>query len=223
MTTIAILGSGRVAANLADKLGAAGHSVLIGTRNPAAATESWAGLPVTFTTAREAADRAGIVINATPGDSSPQRLRALRDVLRGKVLVDIANATRRGPDGLPGGLCFPDSSLAEVLQDALPETRVVKTLNTMLFTVMTNPRLLATPPTAFLSGADPAAKDLVRGLLGDLGWPPEWIEDLGGIDTARGTEALVLLVPALLRKHGPRPFALTIARELLQSSSVTVD
>ncbi|MCK2241359.1 MULTISPECIES: NADPH-dependent F420 reductase [unclassified Crossiella] len=211
MTTIAILGSGRVAANLAGKLSAAGHSVLIGTRDPAAAPERWTGPPATFTTAREAAERAEVVVNATPGDSSPERLRALRDVLRGKVLVDIANATRRGADGLPGGLCFPNGSLAEVLQDALPETRVVKTLNTMLFTVMTNPRLLATPPTAFLSGDDPAAKDLVRGLLGDLGWPPEWIEDLGDIGTARGTEALVLLVPALLRKHGPRPFALTIA------------
>ncbi|MGO1056619.1 hypothetical protein [Crossiella sp. CA198] len=43
------------------------------------------------------------MVNATPGDSSPERLRGLRDVLRGKVLVDIANATRRGASCPEGG------------------------------------------------------------------------------------------------------------------------
>jgi 8-hydroxy-5-deazaflavin:NADPH oxidoreductase len=45
-----------------------------------------------------------------------------------------------------------------------------------------------------------------------LGWSPAQVEDLGGISTARGTEALVLLVPHILRKRGFAPFAFTVAR-----------
>jgi 8-hydroxy-5-deazaflavin:NADPH oxidoreductase len=48
-------------------------------------------------------------------------------------------------------------------------------------------------------------------LLGDLGWPSAWIEDLGDISTARGLEALVLLVPYIIRRRGLVPFALTVA------------
>jgi len=112
----------------------------------------------------------------------------------------------------PGGLCYPNSSLAEHLQAALPRTRVVKTLNTMLFTVMVNPQHLSTPPTAFLSGDAEDAKAAVASLLGDLGWPAEWITDLGDITTARGPEALMLLVPSLARRYGFAPFALAVAR-----------
>lgn len=194
MTTIGILGSGRVGGALAAKFTAAGHDVIVG--------------PDHARTAREAS----VVVNATPGDTTLARLAVLKSELDGKILVDVANATGRGADGLPGQLCYPDSSLAEQLQQALPGTQVVKTLNTMLFTVMTDPRSLGTAPTAFLSGNDEEAKKSVGALLVDLGWLPEWIEDLGGIETARGTEALVLLVPHLLRRHGFQPFALTIAR-----------
>ncbi|WP_280365088.1 NADPH-dependent F420 reductase [Nocardia wallacei] len=105
--------------------------------------------------------------------------------MRAKILIDIANATVDGPDGLPAGLLYPGSSLAEQLQAALPDTHVVKTLNTMLYTVMTAPSILTRAPTVFLSGDDAQAKQVVAGLLTDLGWHQEWITDLGGIETAR--------------------------------------
>ncbi len=110
------------------------------------------------------------------------------------------------------GTVYPEGSLAERLRRALPETRVVKALNTMLFTVMTDPRSLSAPPTAYLSGDDDTAKDEVKGLLADLGWRPEWIEDLGDVSTARAAEALVLLVPHILRRRGFHPFAVSLAR-----------
>ncbi|RAJ36131.1 hypothetical protein K353_04871 [Kitasatospora sp. SolWspMP-SS2h] len=211
MTSIGILGAGRVGTNLAAKLSAAGHRVTLGVRNPAeAATPGTA--PRITTDQRTAARTADIVINATPGDTALARLTDLRAELAGKLLVDVSNATRDADDGLPGELCYPGSSLAERLQAALPGTRVVKTLNTMLFTVMTAPETLATPPTAYLSGDDPDAKRTVTGLLGDLGWQPAWIEDLGGITTARATEAMVLVVPHVLRLRGFQPFAVSLAR-----------
>ncbi|MET9463877.1 3-hydroxyacyl-CoA dehydrogenase NAD-binding domain-containing protein [Streptomyces sp. NPDC006544] len=198
MNEIAVLGNGRVGGNLAAALTRAGHRVTVAERAQGAAAD--------------AARTARIVINATPGAGSLERLAALRAELRGKILVDVSNATTDGPDGLPADLIYPGSSLAEQLQEALPETRVVKTLNTMLFPVMTAPSLLTQPPTAFLSGEDPQAKQTVRDMLTDLGWRKEWITDLGGIRTARATEAAILFVPHVIRSSGFAPFALSVAR-----------
>ncbi|KOX25114.1 MULTISPECIES: NADPH-dependent F420 reductase [unclassified Streptomyces] len=198
MTTIAVLGNGRVGSNLAAALTRAGHEVSVADRTPG--------------TAAQAARTARIAINATPGAGSPELLTALRAELRGKILVDVSNATVDGPDGLPADLLHPGSSLAEKLQEALPETHVVKTLNTMLFPVMTAPATLAEKPTAFLSGENPRAKETVRELLVDLGWREEWITDLGGIRTARATEAAILFVPHVIRASGFTPFAISIAR-----------
>jgi len=198
MTMIAVLGTGRVGSTLASALIAAGHDVATAGRSPGAAAE--------------AAGRARIVINATPGDSSVERLTALREQLRGKILLDVSNATIDGPDGLPAELLYPGLSVAEQLQEALPDTHVVKSLNTMMYPVMTTPAMLTQAPTAFLSGQDPQAKQVVRELLADLGWRHEWITDLGGIETARATEATILFAPHLIRSSGLTPFAISIAR-----------
>ncbi|WP_406083710.1 NADPH-dependent F420 reductase [Streptomyces virginiae] len=214
MTNIGILGAGRVGTDLARALSTAGHHVTLGSRNPEDTTARTTGLPprIAFADQRTTARTTDIVINATPGDSSLDRLTDLRTELAGKILIDVSNATRDAADGLPGDLCYPGSSLAEKLQAALPDTHVVKTLNTMLFMVMTAPETLATPPTAYLSGNDEGAKKAVTGLLGDLGWRPERIEDLGDITTARATEAMILVVPHILRRQGFKPFAVSLAR-----------
>ncbi|MCA1218805.1 NADPH-dependent F420 reductase [Streptomyces sp. 8L] len=215
MTTIGILGTGRVGSNLARALAASGHTVVLGHRTPRSTTalgEDGIEASIRFADQRTTARTADIVINATPGDTTLERLTELRAELAGKILVDVSNATRDGADGLPGELVYPGSSLAEHLQHALPESRVVKTLNTMLFMVMTSPASLSTPATVYLSGDDDGAKKTVTDLLGDLGWQPEWIEDLGGIASARASEALILLVPHILRRHGFQPFAVSLAR-----------
>ncbi|MBT1093422.1 NADPH-dependent F420 reductase [Streptomyces sp. Tu102] len=196
MTKISILGNGRVGGGLATALNRAGHDVTVADRSPGAAAE--------------AAGSASVIINATPGEGSLERLVALREELLGKILVDVSNATVDGPDGLPVDLLHHGSSLAEQLQRALPDTHVVKTLNTMLYSVMTAPATLSQPATVFLSGEDRAAKAIVRGLLVDLGWREEWITDLGGVETARATEAAVLFVPHVIRARGFAPFAISV-------------
>lgn len=196
MTKISILGNGRVGGGLATALSRAGHDVTVADRSPGAAAD--------------AARSAHVVINATPGEGSLERLVALREQLRGKILVDVSNATVDGPDGLPVDLLHHGSSLAEQLQRALPDTHVVKTLNTMLYSVMTAPATLSQPATVFLSGEDRATKEIVRGLLVDLGWREEWITDLGGVETARATEAAVLFVPHVIRARGFAPFAISV-------------
>lgn len=210
--TIAVLGTGNVGTALAGALARAGHAVTAGSRDP---VRRAAGrpVPVPLTGLAEAAERADVVVNATPGHESVALLRPLAPQLAGTVLVDVANAVELGPDGFATSLRYPGSSLAEELQWALPATRVVKTLNTIgPAEAMVGPDALATPPSAFLSGDDDAARALVAALLGDIGWRPAWIVDLGGLATARVTEAFVLLVRPLVHALGPVPFGLAVAR-----------
>ena len=162
-------------------------------------------------TVADAVGQAEIVIDALPGDIAVATLKPHADALHGKVLIDVANATTHGLDGRPGGLAYPGSSLAEELQTALPNTKVVKALNTMLFPVMTRPAMLENA-NVFLSGNDEEAKQRVRQLLAGLGWADEAIQDLGGVASARAVEAFILLVPHMLKTYGMKPFAMAIAR-----------
>lgn len=209
--TIAILGSGRVATSLASGLAKAGHQIIIGTRNPDD-EKAWEGPEVRFAGHPEAIAAADIVFNATPGDTSVERLGALADALSGKLLVDVANATGRDERGAPSGLIYPGDSLAERLQAALPRTRVVKTLNTMLAPVMSAPEMLAGSPTVYLSGNHADAKATVCDLLVGMGWQEAQVLDLGGIATARGPEAAMLLVIDVMKATGFKPFAVSPVR-----------
>ena len=98
------------------------------------------------------------------------------------------------------------------IQQALPDVRVVKTLNTMHDSVMADPAKLTVALSAFVSGNDAGAKKVVSSLLADLSWPPEWIIDLGEVKTARVPEAFVLMVSGVVRALGPVPFGMAIAR-----------
>jgi 8-hydroxy-5-deazaflavin:NADPH oxidoreductase len=211
-TRIAVLGTGSVGTTLATALVRAGHAVTAGSRDPATRAATWTA-PVPLAGLAEAVVRADVVVNATPGRGSVDLLRPLAPLLAGSVLVDVANAVDHGSEGFALSLRYPGGSLAEELQRALPDSRVVKTLNTLgPAEAMAAPSGLGTPPAAFLSGDDDAAKRVVAALLGDLGWPAEWIIDLGGLATARVTEAFVLLVRPLVQALGPIPFGLAVAR-----------
>ncbi|WP_061293632.1 NADPH-dependent F420 reductase [Herbidospora cretacea] len=210
MTTLGILGAGDVARALAGGWIAAGHTVVIGSRRPERG--DWPE-EVRVAGLAEAAEAGEVVVNATPGRDSVGILAPLRRHLAGKVLIDVANAVELGPDGFATALVHPATSLAETIQAALPETRVVKTLNTMgPASVMADPARLSTNPAVFVSGDDAAAKATVTELLSDLGWRPEWVLDLGDLTTARVPEAFVLMVRPLFGALGPVPFGLAVAR-----------
>lgn len=205
--TTAIIGSGRVARALATGLVAAGHDVVVGARDPERARD----LPGRVTDIPTAAASAALVVGALPGAVALDVLGPLPDVLAGRVLVDVANAVETGPDGFATRLLqHAGGSLAAALQRALPATHVVKALNTL------GPaELMAAPPAAastFLCGDDPAAKRAVAAWLGDLGWRPEQVVDLGGVATAWWPESFVLMVRPLVAALGPVPFALAVAR-----------
>jgi predicted dinucleotide-binding enzyme len=187
---LAILGTGNVAQTLARRWSAAGHEITFGSRDPA----SKVGLDAPVTSSATAVAGTDVVVNATPGSASLELVEGLgAAVFAGKVLIDVANANTPSFE-----LVYPNSSLGEKLQEALPAAKVVKTMNTAAMSVMTEPAKLP-PSSVFVSGDDEGAKATAVSLLTDLGWPDESIIDLGGIASARGTEHYFLMFAALIQ------------------------
>jgi predicted dinucleotide-binding enzyme len=211
---IGVLGTGLVGQTVAAKLAELGHGVFVGTRDPAATlarTENdifgnppfkvWREkhAKIEFGTFAQAAAHGELVVNATQGAVSIEALKAAgENNLAGKVLIDIANPLDFSK-GMPPSLtvCNTDS-LGEQIQRAFPQTKVVKTLNTMNAYLMVGPRQLADGAhTVFVSGNDAPAKQTVTKLLESFGWKD--IFDLGDITTARGTE---MILPIWVRVWG---------------------
>ncbi len=107
----------------------------------------------------DCAVHADLVVNATNGQASMLALQAAGfDNLAGKILIDVANPLDFS-NGFPPTLFVKETdSLGERIQRMFPETRVVKTLNTMNAELMLNPGRLSAPSAVFLSGDDQDAK-----------------------------------------------------------------
>ena len=195
---VAVLGTGTVGRTLASALLRNGHEVRLGSRTAGnEAAVAWAeqtGGPASEGTFADAAGFGEIVINATAGAASLQALdMAGAEQLAGKVLLDVANPLDSS-QGMPPTLTVcNDDSLGEQIQRALPDVRVVKTLNTVTAAVMVDPTLVLGDHTVFVAGDDPAAKAQTAELLQEFGWPAGSILDLGDITAARGTEMYMAL------------------------------
>ncbi|MGO4188321.1 NADPH-dependent F420 reductase [Pseudarthrobacter sp. TAF60_1] len=211
---IAVLGTGSVGPALAAALSGLGHDVVIGTRDPQAtlartkpggtggpAFSQWhASHPeIAVATLADAAAAAELVVNATNGTASVEALsEAGAANLAGKILMDVANPLDFS-HGFPPALSPVNTdSLAEQIQRAFPEAKVVKTLNTMTNSVMVDPgRVAGGDHTVFVSGNDAGAKAAVSEILTALGHTD--VLDLGDITTARGAE---MIMPLWLRVWG---------------------
>ena len=209
---VAVLGTGSVGRAVAPRLAELGHVVRLGTRDPAAtrAREGWTELPgVPLVTFAEAAADADLVVHAGNGVAALDLLAQAGD-LGGTVLLDISNPLDFSA-GFPPTLTVKDTdSLGEQLQRAFPDTRVVKSLNTLTAELMVHPGRLPEPTTVFVSGDDADAKRLVTGLLTELGHRD--VIDLGGIETARGTEMWLPLWLRLMGALGTAEFNLKVVR-----------
>ncbi len=189
---IAVLGTGMVGQAIAGRLHELGHSVVVGTRDPRATLARTEPDPMgnpPFTAWHSAHTGVALLTFA--------HAAAGADNLADKVLLDIANPLDFSA-GFPPTLSVKDTdSLGEQLQRAFPRTKVVKALNTLAASLMVEPKSLGESSTVFVSGEDATAKALVVEILESFGHDD--VIDLGGIETARGTE---MLLPIWLRLMG---------------------
>jgi len=210
---IGILGSGVTGQTIGSKLIQLGHEVMLGSRNeanpPAVTWAKDAGQHALYGTFMNAAAFGEIIFNCTRGSASLEALQqAGAENLKDKILIDTANPLDRSTDRWTLTVSNTDS-LGEQIQRAFPETKVVKTLNTVNANVMVDPAKLLERTDVFVSGNDIEAKATVVRILRDwFGWME--IIDLGGIETARSVEMYVLLWHSLRNAISSQRFNIKI-------------
>ena len=193
MTSVGVLGTGMVGRTFAARLADLGVDVLVGARSAdSASLAPFADPGVRTGSFADAAAHADLLINATNGINSMAVLESIGlDVLAGKTVIDLSNELVPVEGGYPAPAASPERSIGRRLQEAFPETFVVKSLNTMNCMVMVDPSSVPGDHVVFLSGDDADAKVRVRDFLALFGWRTEQMVDLGGIETAVGPEMMM--------------------------------
>lgn len=192
---IGIIGAGHVGGTLASRLTAAGHDVAIAnSREPDTLLqlESQLGEHGRAVTAEQAATLGDVVIVAIPFG----RYTELSPVgTAGKTVIDASNYYPER-DGHIAALDDGSTTSSELLQQQLPQARVVKAFNSMQWDHL---RDYGRPGGAMsrygipVSGDDPNAKHEVEDLIEELGFEPVDAGDLahGGRKHQPGTPVYI--------------------------------
>lgn len=201
MKNVAVLGSGVVGQVLADGFLKHGYTVMRGTREPAklADWKAKAGPQASTGTFDEAAKFGAIIVLAVKGSAAAEAVKlAGLENLAGKTVIDATNpiADEKPDNGVLRFTTGPNDSQMEQLQKVAPEARFVKAFSCVGNAHMVNPDFGNDRPTMFICGDDDAAKDQVRGVLGQFGWDTA---DMGSATSARAIEPLCMLwcIPAI--------------------------
>jgi predicted dinucleotide-binding enzyme len=172
MTTIGLIGSGHIGSTVARLAVAAGHDVVLSNRRgPETLKDLVAelGEHARAATASEAAAAGEIVVVTIP-------LKSYRQVpvepLRGKVVIDTNNYYPQR-DGTIAELEDESTTVSELLQAHLPESKVVKAFNNINYLML---RELARPAgdpgrsVLAVAGDDAEAKATVSRFLDEIGY-----------------------------------------------------
>jgi predicted dinucleotide-binding enzyme len=184
MTSIGVIGAGRIGGNAARLLAAAGHDVVVSfSRDPerlqALADEigARAGTPAD-------AARADVVILSVPWRLIDEVLEQAGS-LEGRIVIDTTNQFGGG-----GVAQLPDGkTAAQFNQERMPGARLVKSFNTLTSAFQASEAHRPDPEqrvVLFLSGDDAEAKEVVAQLIRDAGFEPA---DVGGLADAAVMEA----------------------------------
>jgi 8-hydroxy-5-deazaflavin:NADPH oxidoreductase len=185
---IAIIGAGNVGSALARAFVRSGHDVTITARNAerVSGVASATGARAVATNA-EAARSADVIVLATPFTSAAEVAAEIRNVAKGRVIVDTTNRMSFGPSG-------PDMdttiSNAEELAALLPDSHVVKAFNTLFASNQADPILDDVQLDGFVAGDDAASKARILSLVASIGLEPV---DVGPLARARQLESLAFL------------------------------
>ena len=180
---IGIIGTGNIGGALARHWVAAGHEVLMSSRNPdqlqpladELGPRARAGTP------REAAEFGDIVMLAVPYGAMTQISADFAGLLDGKVVLDAGNPfeNRDGPMAVPA----LEKGTGVATQEYLPGARVVRAFNCIPAASLANlgnrePARIAIP----LAGDDAGALEVAQRLVDDAGFDGVVV---GALETAR--------------------------------------
>lgn len=201
-------GTGKLGAALAKRLASAGHSVVIGSRVAAKATDVAATVSkglrpgagvVTGADNATACAVDGVVIISVPYEGLEDIVAALGPSIGNRIVVSavvpVRFVTGQGPSHVP----VPAGSACEQIAGLLPSARVVGALQTLSFVTLRDLDRHV-DSDVILTGDDDAAKAEVAHLLSALG--DVRMIDGGALRNSRFVEQLtVLLMSINMRYH----------------------
>lgn len=200
---IGIVGTGNMGRAIAGLLADGGHHVyVVGSEDAKAkalADELSGRGPGTVeaaATLRAAAQGCDMVLLATWFDVSSRIAVELSDVLRGKIVIDIANPFNATFDGL---VTDHDSSAGEEIQRRLDGAKVVKAFNTTFAPVLGSSEFDGSQVDVFLASDHDDAKGRVAELISSTGLRPV---DAGSLANSRVLERMALLMVELAGRYG---------------------
>lgn len=168
---VGIVGTGNMGTGLGRQFAAAGHEVIVGSRDPERAQdkadEIGAAGHGTYAEAVAEAEAFLLAVNWWDLDGV---LPQLGDV-DGKILIDCTNPYTDNTYSTPADL--GGRSAAEVIQERLPGARVVKAWNHVYAQIVnSSPDFGGQPASVLLAGDDAEAKEAVAALARDAGYDP---------------------------------------------------
>ncbi len=208
---VGVLGSGDVAKTLAGGFLKHGHSVKIGSRNPAKLADWTAqNSGSSAGTFAEAAEFGELIVLAVKGNAAADALTlASQKSLAGKTVIDACNPIADAPPEKGVLRFFTDinQSLMETLQRQFSEAHFVKSFNSVGAPCMINPEFAGGKPTMFICGNDEGAKKQVAQINEQFGWETA---DMGPAEAARAIEPLCMLwcIPGFMRNDWTHAFKL---------------
>lgn len=189
---IGIIGAGSVGKVLAKGWIDAGHTVKISSRDPMSESlftwKEQMGPECHIATFEESAAFGEVIVLAINWSGVESVLKQISAAaLHNKVIIDLSNAVEFSETPQ---LALKGISAGELIQQWLPNSRVVKTLNMVGSATMVNPNFAQGIPVMYLCGNDEAAKSTVQQLLTAIGWKD--VIDLGDISRSALLESLML-------------------------------
>lgn len=207
---IGILGSGDVGQALAKAFKTEGHQVQLATRDlrsdKARAIKQVLDIEVkSFADLAEWCEVAVLCVLWSALDDVLSRLTP--QSLKDKIVIDVTNPLDFSA-GMPPRLSVGTSdSAGEILQQKLPDAKVVKALNSVGNQHMYKPKFGKITPTMFYCGNDKGAKEVVHTILLSFGWKPV---DIGDISGSRELEPLCILWVKYAMQTGKSNHVITV-------------
>ncbi|MEM8639977.1 MAG: NAD(P)-binding domain-containing protein [Cyanobacteria bacterium P01_G01_bin.54] len=166
---IGIIGTGNMGRALGILWAEQGHRITFGARtiSKAERAAALAGNNASATSNREAALASEVLLYTARG-INPKDVVGDKAVLNGKILIDCNNSD------VPRNFVYPpiEQSLAEMLQQQVPEARVVKSFNTMAMEIFEHcpNNIKQYQISNFVCGNSEVARTVVKQISDELGF-----------------------------------------------------
>jgi NADPH-dependent F420 reductase len=204
-------GTGAEGRGLATRFALAGHTVVVGSRDPGRATDAalevtarlqaagHANLAVAGATNLDAATGADLVVLTVPYEAQRATLEALATALAGKTVINAVVPVRfeRGPRPIE----VPEGSAAEQAAALLPDSHVIGAFHTIAADLLLDPTALL-HEDVLVTGDNAEAKALVRALVDEM--PGVRSVDAGPLRFSRFVEGLTVLLIGISGRYHAR-------------------